>query len=183
MERTSKGSGPALGRQGQFNTQLGMQLATYPSPSSVQSGADRGPRSYSSAAAASRQSEVGGRVPLRPSEERREALQERPSGRSPERSYAKTERQSAQSKEDLVRVFSTALVSTQCKRRNFAAELNEITQRPAFRAILNSVRQLAAATGTTEKQAAEEIVKAFRGLDEVWGQYVFQEGLEKLRTR
>jgi hypothetical protein len=46
---------------------------------------------------------------------------------------------------------------------------------------LNAVRQLAAVQGITERQSAEVIIETFRNMDEVWSEYVYREGLDKIR--
>ena len=85
-------------------------------------------------------------------------------------------------REDLSRIFNTALVGTQEKeRRNFSSELREITDRAAFKAILSAVRQLAGVQGIDERQAAEQVIQTFRKVDAIWDDYIFQEGLDRIR--
>jgi hypothetical protein len=82
----------------------------------------------------------------------------------------------------LVRIFNAALVSTRSKKkRDFSGELYELSESSSFKAILNSVRQLSRIHGITERQAAEEVIQTFRKMDEIWGEYVFREGLDKIR--
>lgn len=84
---------------------------------------------------------------------------------------------------DLTRVFNTALVSTQAgQKRDFSAELSELTESASFKAILNAVRQLSCVQGITERQAAEQVIQTFRKVDDIWSGYIFQEGLERLRN-
>lgn len=52
---------------------------------------------------------------------------------------------------------------------------------PAFTAILTAVRQHSQLEGLPERQAAEEIVRAFRKLDQIWSDYVMQEGIDRIR--
>jgi hypothetical protein len=85
-------------------------------------------------------------------------------------------------KDDLTRVFNTAIVSSQKGvKRNFSVELSEVAESVSFKAILNAVRQLSSAQGITERQAAEQIIQAFRAVDDIWKDYVFQEGIERIR--
>ena len=86
-------------------------------------------------------------------------------------------------KDELVRIFNTALVSSKAgeKRRNFSSELCEVSEGLPFKAILSAIRQLARLEGITEKQAAEKTIQTFRKIDKIWTDYIFQEGLEKLR--
>src|SRR5687767_9981799 len=57
--------------------------------------------------------------------------------------------------DELARVFNTALISTQTElKREFSAELSELTQSASFKAILSAVRHLSRVQGITERQAA-----------------------------
>jgi len=85
-------------------------------------------------------------------------------------------------RDDLSRIFNTALVSTQVgSKSDFSTELFELTERASFKAILSAVRQLARVQGIDERQAAEEVIQTFRKVDEIWEHYVFQEGLDRIR--
>jgi hypothetical protein len=85
--------------------------------------------------------------------------------------------------DQLVRIFNTAIVSTQAgKKRDFSAEIYELTESSSFKTILSAVRQLARVQGVSERQAAEEVIQTFRKMDEIWSEYVFKEGLDKLRN-
>ena len=89
---------------------------------------------------------------------------------------------SKESRDELARVFNTAIVSSQAEtKRDLNSELQQLTQSAPFKAILNAVRQLAAVQGITERQSAEVIIETFRNMDEVWGEYVLREGLDKIR--
>jgi hypothetical protein len=86
--------------------------------------------------------------------------------------------------DELARIFNTALVATRSEaHRDFSVEIVEAIQSPPFKAILSAVRQHSLLEGITEKQAAEQIIGAFRKLDQIWADYVFQEGLERVRGR
>jgi hypothetical protein len=83
--------------------------------------------------------------------------------------------------DDLARIFNTALVATKTQPgRDFQAELYQIMESPAFRAILTAIRQHARLHGLSEKHAAEQIIRTFRKVDELWSSYVFQEGVDRL---
>jgi hypothetical protein len=85
-------------------------------------------------------------------------------------------------KDDLSRIFNTALVSTHtAAKRDFAAELYELTESASFKAILSAVRQLSRVQGISERQAAEHVIQTFRKMDEVWSEYLFREGVDRLR--
>ena len=86
--------------------------------------------------------------------------------------------------DDLARVFNTALVSTRVGTvRDFSTELYTLVDSPAFRAILTAVRQLSRTTGATEKEAAETLIETFRKLDQIWSEYIFQEGVDRLKGK
>jgi hypothetical protein len=88
----------------------------------------------------------------------------------------------SQAQDELIRVFNTALLATQRQaHRDYSREIFELMDTPAFRAILASVRQLARMSGTTERQAAEQIIATFRKVDQVWREYVFHEGVERIK--
>ena len=84
--------------------------------------------------------------------------------------------------EQTARNFHTAAIASRTKApKNFTNELYSLMKTPAFQAILRATRQLAAQTGSSEREAAESILQTVRKVDDIWSQYVFQEGIEKLR--
>ncbi len=84
--------------------------------------------------------------------------------------------------DDLLRVFNTAMVSTRVEGRvDPSSELAALVQSPAFQAILEAVGRHANQAGIPERQAAEELIKTFRKMDEVWGEYLFQQGVGRIR--
>lgn len=88
------------------------------------------------------------------------------------------------STEELTRIFNSALVASRvADSRNPASELQELMESTAFSAIMNAVRQVAGAEGISEKQAAEQIICTFRKMDQIWAEYVFQEGVDRLRNQ
>lgn len=88
---------------------------------------------------------------------------------------------SAMAVDDLARIFNTALVATKTQPgRDFQTELYQLMESPAFRAILTAIRQHARLQGLSEKHAAEQVIRAFRRVDELWSSYVFQEGVDRL---
>lgn len=88
-----------------------------------------------------------------------------------------------ENRDELARIFNTVLVSSQSKgKRDFSGELSELAESPAFKSILSAVRQLSRIHGMTERQASEQIIQTFRKMDQIWGEYVFREGLEKLKS-
>jgi hypothetical protein len=84
--------------------------------------------------------------------------------------------------DDLARIFNTALVATRAESaRDFSAELYALIESPAFRSILSAIKQMARAQGISEREAAEAVIQTFRKVDRIWGEYVFQEGIDRLR--
>ena len=85
---------------------------------------------------------------------------------------------------ELARIFNTALVSSKgAKQRDHSSELFQVMETPAFQMILHAVRSLARGQGVTEREAAERLIETFRKVDQLWTDYVFQEGVEKLRIQ
>jgi hypothetical protein len=85
--------------------------------------------------------------------------------------------------EELIRIFNTALIATQADAgRDFTKEIYDLMENPAFRAILSSVRQYARLQGLSERQAAEQIISTFRAMDNVWRDYVFQQGMDRIKN-
>ena len=90
---------------------------------------------------------------------------------------------SAPPQDDLARVFNTALIASQVDtNRDFSSELFQLTQSASFKAILSAVRHLSKVQGVPERQAAEQIIQTFRKMDEIWGEYLFREGVDRLRN-
>jgi hypothetical protein len=86
--------------------------------------------------------------------------------------------------DELAKVFNSALLATRKPSdRDIAAEVLELVQSSAYRAILMAVRQLAVLEGISERQAAEQLAKTFRKMDNLWGDYVFAEGLDRVRGK
>ena len=89
---------------------------------------------------------------------------------------------SSASTAELTRLLNAAILSTRADRKkDFAGELYQLVESPAFEAILGAIRNLASSSGMSERQAAEAIVQTFRKVDQVWTEYVFQEGVDRLR--
>jgi hypothetical protein len=86
------------------------------------------------------------------------------------------------SHDDLVRIFNSALLASQTQaKRDFSNELRTLTESTAFKAVLNAVRQLSCVQGINDRQAAEQIIQTFRKMDNLWGDYVRCEGIDKIR--
>ncbi len=83
---------------------------------------------------------------------------------------------------DLSRIFSTAIVSTRVeKERDLSREISEMMKSPAFQAILEAVDRYAAEQGLSTKQAAEDLIETFRKVDGCWSEFVFQQGVNRVR--
>ena len=89
----------------------------------------------------------------------------------------------AVSQDELTRIFNTALVATKVEGiRDYSAELGAVMESPGFRAILTSIRTLCASEGLSERKAAETILQTVRKMDRNWGDYVVQEGIDRLKS-
>ncbi len=107
----------------------------------------------------------------------------RPSPSSTSQTGSRAKNKSSNTPDDLARIFNSALVATQTGvKRDFSSELSELTESASFKAVLNAVRQLACVQGIPERQAAEEIIRTFKKLDEIWSNYISREGLDRLRS-
>ena len=86
--------------------------------------------------------------------------------------------------DELVRVFNTAIVATRASApRDLSTELFTLVDSPAFRSILQSVRSLARGQQISEKEASELIIETFRKMDRIWADYVYQEGVDRLKAQ
>lgn len=86
--------------------------------------------------------------------------------------------------EELTRIFNSALVSSRAESlKDFSHELLGLVESPAYQAIINAVRQLARSQGIGERESAEILIQTFRKLDRLWSDYVFQEGVDRLRGK
>ena len=85
--------------------------------------------------------------------------------------------------DDLARLFNTALVTTRDQsNRDWMGEIQRRMESPAFQALMTSIRHLARTQGVTEGAAAEEMIRTVRALDSIWRDYVFQEGLDRIKS-
>lgn len=88
------------------------------------------------------------------------------------------------------KLFNTAVIATRISRSKqvpeegtCSARLGALIKTPAFHAILKSIKEYAQEAGLSEASAAEEIIRTFRNIDEVWDEYIFQEGLGRLKNQ
>lgn len=92
------------------------------------------------------------------------------------------ENDSAQ-RDRLNQIFNTALVSTRSEGPlDSAGEIHRLMNEPAFSAILQSIRLLASEQGSSEIEAAREIIRTFRRMDTLWTEYLVAEGVERLKV-
>jgi len=84
--------------------------------------------------------------------------------------------------DQLVRVFNTALISTRARsNQDLSRELQGVIQSKAFQAVLSATRDLARTECISDQEAAEFVIRAFRKIDQIWKDYVFHEGIDKLK--
>jgi hypothetical protein len=86
--------------------------------------------------------------------------------------------------DDLVKAFNTALVSTKANnaQKPLSEDLFTLMQTPAYSILLRAVRQHAQQSHLSDREAAEQLIQTFRKLDQLWSDYLIQEGLERLRS-
>ena len=86
------------------------------------------------------------------------------------------------SDDSLLKIFNTAILATRAPTSvTESEELSRLMGGRGFQAILSAVRQLAASERLSEAEASEEVIRTFRRLDELWGSYIFREGITKVR--
>lgn len=84
--------------------------------------------------------------------------------------------------EDLGRLFNTALLASGSPAgRDWACEIQRLMETQAFASLMGAIRHLARARGLSETAAAEEMVLTLRSLERLWQEYVYQEGLARIR--
>jgi len=84
--------------------------------------------------------------------------------------------------DDLARVFNTAVIASRVEaKKDHSFALYEMIETPAFRAILTAVRQHARLQGISDRQAAEQIILTFRKMDQIWDDYIYREGIDRIR--
>jgi hypothetical protein len=82
----------------------------------------------------------------------------------------------------LNQIFNTALVSTRSEAHlESANEIHRLMGEPALAAILQSIQLLAGEQGTSEMEAARDIIRTFRKMDQLWTEYLVAEGVERLK--
>lgn len=85
--------------------------------------------------------------------------------------------------EDLGRTFNTALLTSLARSsQGCSEEIQSAMETQAFHSLLSSIRHLSRSQGISEAAAAEEIIRTVRRLDTAWRDYVFQQGLERLKS-
>ena len=85
-------------------------------------------------------------------------------------------------KERLTQIFNTALVSTHSEEsRDSASALYKLMEERAFGAILQTIQSYAKEDGISEVESAREIIRTFRKIDQIWRDYLIQEGVDRLK--
>ncbi len=82
----------------------------------------------------------------------------------------------------LNQIFNTALVNTRAEEQTeVTEELYRLMELPAFGCVLKAIQSLAAEQGSSEIDAAREVIRTFRRVDRIWSEYLIQEGVERLK--
>ena len=93
-----------------------------------------------------------------------------------------------------IRLFNTAVIATKIPRNvpngtapsnlgSCSSRLSALVNSPQFQVILRCIHEHAKVSGIPQDIAAEEIIQTFRDIDKVWDEYIFQEGLNKLKQQ
>jgi len=106
------------------------------------------------------------------------------SSRPPSESSRAGDSSGATAHEELVRAFNTSLVSTRKhETRDFPAEIYTLVNSPAFKAILAAIQELAQKEGISDREASDRVIETFRKMDGLWSDYLFWEGVDRLRNQ
>ena len=85
--------------------------------------------------------------------------------------------------ENTTKVVNTAFIETAARAvADHGTELYQLVQTPGFKAITEAVRILARSQGMSEKDAAETLIDTFRKVDQIWKDFVYSEGLKRLKS-
>ncbi len=91
-------------------------------------------------------------------------------------------RDNPKERDQLTRIFNTAMIAASAEgEQEFSKRLQALVSTPAFLAILHAMKHLAQSEGISEKEAAESIIATFKQLETVWKDYVYLEGVQRLR--
>lgn len=91
-------------------------------------------------------------------------------------------RDNPKERDQLARIFNTAMIAASADgEKEFSKRLQALVGTPAFHAILHAVKHMADSEGCSEKEAAESIIATFKQLETVWKDYVYLEGVQRLR--
>lgn len=89
----------------------------------------------------------------------------------------------AQARPDLARIFSTAIVSTRTENStDHGQKLSALMESPAAKVLLEAIQQLARSEGISELEAGQDLIRVFREIDQVWADYLYQEGLGRVMS-
>lgn len=83
--------------------------------------------------------------------------------------------------EQLIKIINTAFISTQLCEQNLSEDLQKHIKTPEFQYFVKMVKQFAEQENLSYQEAAESIVDTFRKVDKIWKEFVYQEGIKKLK--
>ncbi|MCY4524317.1 MAG: hypothetical protein OXB84_06225 [Halobacteriovoraceae bacterium] len=85
--------------------------------------------------------------------------------------------------QEFIQLLNTAIIKTKERKMDssYQDRLTRICQTPAIEALGKAVANLAEKERISRDQAAIQIVEAVRGLTAVWDDYIFMEGIDKLK--
>lgn len=89
------------------------------------------------------------------------------------------------SEREWLQIFNTALLQTKLEfNRPFGpTDITALIQSPAIQALIVGISYFADTKSITPLEAARELIRSFRKLDQLWTEQLLQEGIQKLRSR
>lgn len=103
--------------------------------------------------------------------------------KNPDENRASSAAEDLAQRNRLNQIFNTALVSSRSDTNPYTAtEIHKLMETPSFRAILQATQLLAGDQGVSEIEAAREIIRTFRKMDQLWTEYLVAEGVERLKV-
>lgn len=85
---------------------------------------------------------------------------------------------------EMIRSFNTAILTTRSEMyEDYTSKLENLLATPAFNSIMTAIHDLSVTQNISQDAAAQDVVKTFREIDNLWKSYLIQEGISKLKEQ